>query len=71
MMERRGRRRKHLLDDLKKESGRCKLNEEALGSTLENSLWKRLWPCHKADYVLLEYPATQPIYSTVFSSQLG
>jgi len=60
------------MNDLKREreSGCCKLKKEALGSSLENSLWKRQWPCRKADYILHEYLATQPIYSTMFSSHL-
>jgi hypothetical protein len=46
-----GRRRKHLLDDLK-------ILEIERGSTrshsMENSLWKRLWTCHKTDYRMNE-----------------
>jgi hypothetical protein len=68
---RRRRRRKHLLYGLKEESECWELKEEALGSTLENSLWKWLCLCRKTDYILHEYPSTQPIYSTMFSSQLG
>jgi hypothetical protein len=41
----RGRRRKQLVDDLKEKGGYCKLKEE----TAEDSLWKRLWTCHKTD----------------------
>jgi len=33
MMERRGRRRKQLLDDLRERKGYCKLKEEALDRT--------------------------------------
>ena len=29
--------------------GYCKLEEEALDHTVENSLWKRLWTCRKTD----------------------
>jgi hypothetical protein len=50
MMERRGRRRKQLLGDLRKtnllvlESGGTRSHRG------ENSLWKRLWVCRKTDY---------------------
>jgi len=44
---RRGRRRKHVLDDLKERRGYRKLKEEALDHSLGNSLWKRLWTCRK------------------------
>jgi hypothetical protein len=37
----RGKRRKQLLDDLKKKKGYLKTKEEALDRTEENSLWKR------------------------------
>jgi hypothetical protein len=47
---RRGRRRRQLLEDLKEKRGYCKLEEEVLDRTLvENSLWKRLRTCRKAD----------------------
>jgi hypothetical protein len=46
---RRGRRRKQLLDDLKDKRTYWKLKEEALDSTVENSLWKRLYTCRKTD----------------------
>jgi hypothetical protein len=42
-----GRRRKHLLDDLKETRGYCELNEEALDHTVW--LWKRLGTCFKTD----------------------
>jgi hypothetical protein len=47
---RRGRTHRKLLDDLKERRGYCHLKEEGLNSTMENSLWKRLWTCHKTDY---------------------
>jgi hypothetical protein len=43
---RRGRRRRKLLDDLKKRRGYSYLKEEALDRTM----WKRLWTCPKTDY---------------------
>jgi hypothetical protein len=50
MMGRRGKRRKHLLKDPKKE----KILEIGRGSTrspnVENSLWKGLRTCRKTDY---------------------
>ena len=46
MIERRERRRKQLLDDLKETPVYCKLKEEALDRTLENLLWT----CWKTDY---------------------
>jgi hypothetical protein len=49
MTGRRERRRKQLLDDLKVKRRYWKLKEEALDSTVENSLWKRLWTCRKTD----------------------
>jgi hypothetical protein len=36
---------KKLLDDLNKKY--WKLKEETLNHTVKNSLWKRLWTCHK------------------------
>jgi hypothetical protein len=51
MMGRQGRRRhKQLLDDFKGMRGCWKLEEAALGSVLENSLWEKLWTCLKTDY---------------------
>jgi len=51
IMGRRGLRCKQLLDDLK---GKNRIQEIERGSTrlhsVENSLWKRLWTCHKWDY---------------------
>jgi hypothetical protein len=44
---RQGRRCKKLLDDLKEKRGYWKLKEEAQDHTVKNSLWKRLWTCHK------------------------
>jgi ABC-type tungstate transport system permease subunit len=50
----RGRRRKQLLDDLENE----RVLEIERGSSrthsMENSLWKRLWTCHKTDYGMEE-----------------
>jgi len=44
---RRGRRIcKQLLNDFKDTRGQWKLQEEALGHTLKNLLWKKLWTCH-------------------------
>jgi hypothetical protein len=48
-MGRRERRCKRLLDDLKQMRRYWNLKEEALDRTVENSLWKRLWPHFKAD----------------------
>jgi hypothetical protein len=47
--ENKGRRRKQLVDDLKERRGYWKLEEESPGFAVENSLWKRLLACHKAD----------------------
>jgi hypothetical protein len=47
---RRGRIRRKLLDDFKERRGYSHLKEEALGRTVESSLWKRLWTCREADY---------------------
>jgi hypothetical protein len=47
--ERRGRRRKKLLDELKRRRGYSHLNGEALERT-KSSLLKRLWTCRKTDY---------------------
>jgi hypothetical protein len=55
---RRGRRHKQLLDDLNEKLGYWKLKVEAL----ENTLWKRLWICHKMDYRMMmmkEFPAAE------------
>ena len=41
---------KQLLDDLKGTRGYWKLKEEALGGTVENSIWKKPWTCLKTDY---------------------
>jgi hypothetical protein len=49
LMERRGKRHKQLLDDLKETSGCWKLKEEALNHTVENSLWMISWTCLKPD----------------------
>ena len=46
---RQGRRRKQLLDDLKETGGYCKLKENSLDHSVENSLWKRPWTCRKTD----------------------
>jgi hypothetical protein len=35
---------------LRKRNESEKFKEEAPDRTLENSLWKRLWTCHKTDY---------------------
>jgi hypothetical protein len=48
---RRGRRRKHILDDLAEKRGCCKLKEEALDRTLwRTGFGKRLWTCRKTEY---------------------
>ena len=47
----RGRRRKQLMDDLKEKGGYCILKEEAA----EDSLWNRLWTCHKTDCGMNEW----------------
>jgi len=46
-----GRRgiRKQLPDGLKRTRKYWKLEQEALDHAMENSLWKRLWTCHKTD----------------------
>jgi len=48
----RERRRKRVLDDFKEQGGYSQLKEEMLtvSPSVENSLWKRLWICRKADY---------------------
>jgi hypothetical protein len=52
---RRGRRRRKLLDDLKERRCYSHLNEEALvRTTVESSLWKRLWTCRETDYQVNE-----------------
>jgi hypothetical protein len=43
------RRRKQILDYLKETTGYWELMEEALSLSVENSFWKRLWTCCKAD----------------------
>jgi len=48
---RRGRGRKQLMDDVKEKGGYCKLKEEAA----ENSLWKKLWTCHKTHCGMSEW----------------
>jgi hypothetical protein len=45
--DRRGRRRRKLLDDLKERRGYSHLKEKALDRTM-SSLWMRLWTCRKA-----------------------
>jgi hypothetical protein len=46
------------MDDLKETRGYWKLKEEALDlGVCENSLWKRLWTCHKTDYATNENDA--------------
>jgi hypothetical protein len=52
---RRGRRLKHLLDDLKERRGYRRLKEEALAHSLGNSLWKRLWTCRNTDNGMDEF----------------
>ena len=51
---RRGRRRKQILDDVK---GKNMVLDIERGSTrsqsVENSFWKRLWTCRKADYRMM------------------
>jgi len=48
--ERRGIRRKQLLDDLKEMRGWWKLKvENTVSHSLENSFWKVLWTCRKTD----------------------
>jgi hypothetical protein len=49
-----GRGCKQLLDDLMEAKGYCKLKEEALDRTLENSLLKRLRTCRKTHYGMNE-----------------
>ena len=43
-----------LLDDLEGKKKYWKLKEKTLDRTLENSLWKKLRTCHKADYVMMK-----------------
>jgi len=52
---RQGRRRKHLLDDLKERRGYRKLKEETLDHSLGNSLWKRLWLYRRTDNGMDEF----------------
>jgi hypothetical protein len=54
-MGRRGRRRKQLLDDLKKKERILKIERGSTRShPVENSLWKRLRTCRKTDYRMNE-----------------
>jgi hypothetical protein len=46
---RRGRRLKRLLDGFKEKRGNRKLKEEALNSSVKNSLRDRLWTCLETD----------------------
>jgi len=39
------------MDDVKEKGGYCKLKEEAA----ENSLWKKLWTCHKTHCGMSEW----------------
>ena len=49
---RRGRKRKHILDDFKEKEKMVALERESTRSrSVRNSLWKRIWTCRKADYV--------------------
>jgi len=56
-MERRGRRRKQLLNTLKKTKEYWKLKAEMLDCAVDNSFWKGLWTCLKTDYGMNEYCA--------------
>ena len=47
VMERGGRTRKQLLNDLEENRGCWKLKEEP---SMESSLWKTLWTCRKTEY---------------------
>jgi len=51
VMEIRRRKRRRLLDDLKKTREYCTLKEEdqSRSHSVQNSLWKRLWTCRKTD----------------------
>ena len=49
---RRGRRLRQLLDDLKEKRRYCRGNTSS--HYVENSLFKRLWTCLKADSVMVE-----------------
>jgi hypothetical protein len=51
-MRRRGRRRKMLLADLKKNRKYWNLKEVTIDRTLGNSIWKRLRTCRKTDYAM-------------------
>jgi hypothetical protein len=46
---RRGRKRKQLLDDLKKTRGYFKFKKKALYRSVKNSSGKRLWSCSQTD----------------------
>jgi hypothetical protein len=48
----RERRCKQILDELKS-TRYCKLKEEMLDHSVENSLWTRPWSCHKTDYGMM------------------
>jgi hypothetical protein len=52
---RQGRRRRKLLDDLKKKRGYSHLKEEALDHYVVSWLWKRLWTCRKTGYYMNEW----------------
>ena len=49
MTGKRGRRRKHLLVDLKETRGYWKVKEDSDLHSVENSLRKMLWTCHETD----------------------
>jgi hypothetical protein len=51
-MGRRGKRRKHLLDDLVEKKICVKLQDDAPDDT-QDSLGKKLWVCPKTDYVIM------------------
>jgi hypothetical protein len=44
-----------LLDDLEEKRRYWKLKKKSGWHSLENSLWRRLRTCHKADYVMMQW----------------
>jgi hypothetical protein len=57
--ERRGRRRKQLLDDLQEKRKYWNLRGSARLHSVENSLWKRLWICRMTQYVIIQFTSIQ------------
>jgi hypothetical protein len=54
VIERQGRRRKQLLDNLKERRGLEIKWESTRSHSMKNSLWKSLWTYRKTDYIMNE-----------------